>query len=216
MASAIDLSATMLSLSLWERSGLVGLAIVTRGVIGEGIHDFSKWFKATWWGPKGARLSLYVLVAGLAIEGVAQLNANNTSDQIIAVLGKEEADANEQIARLAPRRLSGDAKSRMTAALRGGASPPIVIVSRLLDSEGADFADDFRDAFVAAQWKTERFSNWTKSDKGVFVATTQDTALPQEVAVMLNTALTAVDIKCQIITISGNDLKTMSPKETLK
>ena len=152
-----------------------------------------------------------MLVAGLAIEGVAQLNANNTSDQIIAVLGKEEADANEQIARLAPRRLSGDAKSNMATSLRGGASLPIVIVYRLLDFEGADFADDFRDAFVAAQWIPRRCSNWTKSDKGVFIATTQDTTLPQEVAVMLSAALTAADIKYQVITISGDDLTTISP-----
>jgi hypothetical protein len=98
MAADTHLSVLMSLLSCWEIAGYAGLAIVIIGVIGEGIHDFTTWFKRTWWGPHGGRFAVLVLIAGLAIEGVAQVKANSTSGQIIAVLSNQAADTRERAA----------------------------------------------------------------------------------------------------------------------
>src|SRR6185437_3300684 len=48
-----------------------------------------------------------------------------------------------------PRRLSGEKSAKLTSALAKLQPLPIAIVSRLFDAEGADFADDLSNAFVA-------------------------------------------------------------------
>ena len=53
---------------------------------------------------------------------------------------------------------------------------PIGVVSRLVDPEGADFADDIAGAFSNAHWQAVRQKNWTKSDRGVAIATLEGTA----------------------------------------
>jgi len=100
MAADLDLSALMSSLSCWEYAGYAGLAIVIIGVVGEGVHDFTTWFSNTWWSTKGGRLSVLVLIAGLAIEGVTQVKANSLSGQIIAFLGEQAATTRERAATL--------------------------------------------------------------------------------------------------------------------
>lgn len=100
MAQDIDLNALMSSLSFWEKAGYVGLAAVLIGVVGETIHEFASRPRWSWWGPKGGRLSALILIAGLAIEGVAQINANSISGRVIAFLGNEEASTRERAANL--------------------------------------------------------------------------------------------------------------------
>lgn len=91
------------------------------GVAAEGIHDFTVWFKQTWWGPHGGRLSVLILIVGLAIEGVAQVNANSTSGQFIAFLGKEAADERARTAEIekvaAWRRIDSTTSQKLLAAL---------------------------------------------------------------------------------------------------
>ncbi|HKU65754.1 MAG TPA: hypothetical protein VJQ06_11915 [Rhizomicrobium sp.] len=112
-------------------------------------------------------------------------------------------------ARVAPRRLSGEQSSKMTMALSGKAHFPIAVVSRLMDSEGKDLGDDMASILVGAQWNVARVLNWTKPDKGVFVAIVEGTTaiIPNE----LTSALDAAQIEYKTITISQNDLNTASP-----
>ena len=70
------------------------------GVVGEGIHDLTAWFKSTFWGPTGGRISVLILVVGLAVEGIAQVNANNATAQIIAALSNETANSRLKTAQL--------------------------------------------------------------------------------------------------------------------
>jgi hypothetical protein len=91
MAPATDLSVLISSLSCWETAGYTGLAIVIIGVVGEGIHDFTAWFRDTRWHSGGGKLSVLILIAGLAVEGVAQVKANSISGEIIALLSGEAA-----------------------------------------------------------------------------------------------------------------------------
>lgn len=170
-------------------------------------------------------------VAGEAIFGVMHWRAGNQLRAIqdaealeqqrdIEGLRKETAEANRALeaeraervkleAAIAPRRLSSADKQKMAAALAGVPPLPIVVVSRLFDGEGADFADDIRDVLVAARWDVQRFSNWTKSDKGVFIATVEGT--PPHPDTGLGAALDAINIKHQVMTIDASDRATMSP-----
>jgi hypothetical protein len=121
MATNNNLGALISLLSWWEAAGYAGLAIVIIGVVGEGIHDFTAWLKRTWWGPNGGRLSVLVLIVGLAIEGVAQVKANSISGQIIGSLNKEAADERARTAEIekvaAWRRLEPENEMKLTAAL---------------------------------------------------------------------------------------------------
>jgi hypothetical protein len=155
------------SLSCWETAGYVGLLIVIVGVAGEGVHDFTSWFKQTWWGPHGGRAAILVLIIGLAVEGVGQVKANSTSGQIIAFLGNEAAATRERAAslekeavalrlqlaeRTAPlveRRLRPDQIATLVSELRGHGL--VISVSSVgNDHEASVFANDFITAFTEA------------------------------------------------------------------
>jgi hypothetical protein len=129
MASEIDLNALIASLSCWEIAGYSGLVIVIIGVVGEAVHEWVPLFSYVWWRANGGRLSVLVLIAGLAIEGVAQVKANSISGQIIAFLSDRAATlegANLRLrervvileAKLAPKNLTDDQVSELTQRIR--------------------------------------------------------------------------------------------------
>jgi hypothetical protein len=64
------------------------------------------------------------------------------------------------------------------------ASPvPLAIVSRLLDSEGKDFADDIKLVLTGSHWtQLAQYENWTQSEKGLFMATVEGTEIPANIA----------------------------------
>jgi hypothetical protein len=154
----------MSSLSCWESAGYIGLLIVIVGVAAEGIHDFTSWFKQTWWGPHGGRAAILVLIIGLALEGVAQVKANSTSGQIIAFLGSQAAATRERAAKLeiqlakirANRRLEREAQARITSDLQPFAGTPFTLASNG-DTDSVNLALDVRAALVAARF-VERFT----------------------------------------------------------
>jgi hypothetical protein len=88
---------------------------------------------------------------------------------------------------------------------------PISIVSRLFDPEATDFADDLERVFTKAGWQVARVRNWTKSIKGVFIATREGTALPTEVEKVIADTLDINSTEYKTITISGDDIATVSP-----
>ncbi len=114
-------------------------------------------------------------------------------------------------ARIRPRRISGEKSTEMSAILSQIPGIPIAIVSRIFDPEGKDFADDLDIVFKNAKWNPVRLLNWTRSDKGVFIATLAGTLLPPEIEKVLAAALGAADMEHKIITVSGSDVGTVSP-----
>jgi hypothetical protein len=113
-------------------------------------------------------------------------------------------------AKVKARRLSGDDSVKLTAALSKLPHLPIGIVSRLLDPEGADFADDISGAFSNAQWQSVRQKDWTMSNKGVAIATFEGTSLPEDLKTALLDALGTANIKATITTIRPAEQNTTS------
>lgn len=114
-------------------------------------------------------------------------------------------------ARVAPRRIRGEQRQKMVAVLSAARPSGVAIVSRLLDSEGLDFAEDIAAAFKASNWQAPSYSNWTRSDKGVFIATIEGTAPDPTDHSLLAAALDAAEIAHTTIVIRGEDINRMSP-----
>lgn len=97
---ASDISALIHSLSWWEYAGYVALAAVAIGVIGESIHEWTRWFDTLqwWWRPHGGKISSLVLVAALGAELFTQAETNTHSGLIIAFL--DEQAESERLARI--------------------------------------------------------------------------------------------------------------------
>ena len=130
---------------------------------------------------------------------------------------KAESERLERVkleARLSPRRLSGNQRDAVISALEKVPAPPtIVVVSRLLDTEGNDFADDIANALAKAGWHAERFRNWTMGAKGLFVAVLEGTNVsPQDPALQgVERALSAADLDPKPLTIEAKQNTTMTP-----
>jgi hypothetical protein len=93
---ASDISALISALSYWEAAGYAALAAVLIGVIGESIHQFVPWPSSGWWRANGGKASALILIAGLASEGITQVETNSTSGQIIADLNLQEATLSQR------------------------------------------------------------------------------------------------------------------------
>ena len=122
----------------------------------------------------------------------------------------------EHVARLelelkvAPRRLRRQQKEAVVGALTKPNRAPVVVVSRMFDPEGRDFADDLAGALADSSWtQVSRNWNWTRSDIGVFVIVVSGTTLNETVELMA--ALDAAKIKYEFRTIDGEALHQMSP-----
>jgi hypothetical protein len=113
--------------------------------------------------------------------------------------------------KIQPRRISGQTATRMSEILSRLSGMPIAIVSRIFDPKASDFADDLDPVFKKAGWTVTRVKNWTKSDKGVFLATLKGTDIPAEIEVVISAALDAAGIKRDTIEISGDDTTTIAP-----
>jgi len=148
-----------------------------------------------------------ILILALAAEAALALLLL-VVDTVISNRQKAEIVALE--AKVAPRRLSGEQREAMSNILRAVPGTPIIVVSRLLDPESSDFADDLAAALTASYWvHVSRDSDWTRSDRGVFIATLSGTKLPE--AEMLAAALDAANIKHNALVISGEDIHRISP-----
>jgi hypothetical protein len=196
-------------------------------------HDLAFW---DWWGIRlmfgGAILGTAALLVSLAsayvlyrVADIAQANLLSTTKGLGVEIETQKSRAAEfeaqteklKAANLAleaqiqPRRLTGEDSRKISGVLATFPQPAAVaIVSRLLDAEGADFGDDLASAINDANWKTEKYRNWTRSDKGVFIATLEGTSLPLSGGA-LKAALDAANIKFKIISINAADDHTMSP-----
>jgi hypothetical protein len=109
-----------------------------------------------------------------------------------------------------PRRLSGENSKKLADALSKMGSFPIAIVSRMFDPEGSDFADDLNNAFGAGNWHPVRQGDWLMSNRGVAIATFEDTSLPPEFTKTLISALGEAGITATMVTISKENQNTTS------
>jgi hypothetical protein len=109
------------------------------------------------------------------------------ADERSLVLEKSIADANakaaqaneraesERLARvkieqqIAPRRLSGEQRQKLLAALATPPTTTVIVKSRLLDPEGADLANGIALTLQEAKWKVFLVHNWTDLRNGLFV-----------------------------------------------
>jgi len=109
-------------------------------------------------------------------------------------------------AKVAPRRLSGDQKSKILSALSGAVPLPIAVVSRLMDAEGRDFAEDLASLFESLHWPVSRDGSWTQSDKGVFIAMVDPNPIQLSLISPLSAALKSASIEHEIIPIQPNNI----------
>jgi hypothetical protein len=153
-------------------------------------------------------------IADAKREGIEAGKAAGNAVLRAAALEKEAQDL--KAANLAlqlqvqPRRLSGENSAKLISALAKLPALPIAVVSRLFDPEGADFADDLSNAFVAAHWEAVRQKDWTMSDRGVAFATFEGTSIPPDLATALRAALDTAGVKVDITTITKDQQNTTS------
>lgn len=112
--------------------------------------------------------------------------------------------------KVAPRRLTGEQQSRM-ATILGTIALPVAIVSRLMDAEGSDFADDIVQAFTKAKWSTDRVRNWTLPAKGVTIAVAAGTPLSADLENLLKAGLAEANVVATTSVIPAEHFANMSP-----
>jgi hypothetical protein len=157
-------------------------------------------------------------VADAKKEGIDAGKAAGDALVRAAALEKQAAELKaknlELEVKIQPRRLSGKEKDSFISALSGVPKPPtIAVVSRLLDPDSNDFADDISAALMAAGWHSERYRNWTMSVKGVFVATAEGTTVDRSDPSIggLERALAAAGVSHAPMTVAASDNATMTP-----
>lgn len=172
MAPDADLKSLIDALSWWERVGYLGLSLVIIGVVGEGIHDFTSWFMTTWWSSGGGRASVLILIAGLAIEGIGQVNVNSTSEQLVALETKETAALKLEITRLKSSRfLNPQQQDEFVTVMRPFAGQRISFGALPPTFEALAFADQLvellKRAGVNAEMLQEAAVRWIGPAHGV-------------------------------------------------
>lgn len=182
---------------------LLSLAI---GVIASFVIVQTGNIKEESWGQERARSA--ERMAGLETEAAI---ARNDAAQANEAAEREHLERVRLEAKLAPRRLSGEQSSKLAAVLLHDSPLPIAIVSRLLDVESNDFANDLGKAFSDAKWNVVRVGNWTQSFRGVAIAAAADTPVTSDVETLLSAALDAANIPHVTKKLEGADLHTMDP-----
>lgn len=169
----------------------------------------------------GVTGELYVEV----VSSIAQERLRSFNKSVIADLNKEASDAIERSEQLRKgnlvlqtnlltlrqeseaRRLTG-AQRTMLVRLLNGTHGAVVIVSRLIDPESSDFADDFNVALHdGAHWDTLRVVNRISRRYGVSLGTVAGTIFSPE-ARRLDEALTAIGIVHDNPTFVDGDAST--------
>jgi len=194
-----SLESTLRTLDIWL---IVFGIFIAVSVVGESIVGFLYW-------RRGGELAVIQTAEKLELtNSIAAANARASDAN-----KKAETERLERVkleAKVSPRRLSGEQVRKMSAVLSKAIPAPLAIVSRLMDAEGKDFADDIAAALKASGWESRKYVNWTQFTKGVFIATVEKTPLGPQAAPLF-AALKAANIEYKIITIDARDLETMSP-----
>ncbi len=186
-----SLESTLRTLDIWL---IVFGIFIAVSVVGESIVGFLHW-------RRGGELAVIQTAEKLELtNSIAAANARASDAN-----KKAETERLERVkleAKVSPRRLSGEQVRKMSAVLSKAIPAPLAIVSRLMDAEGKDFADDIAAALKASGWESRKYVNWTQFTKGVFIATVEKTPLGPQAAPLF-AALKAANIEYKIITIDA-------------
>jgi hypothetical protein len=142
-----DIPALKSAQSWWELAGYVSLATVLIGVIGESVHEFFTRFGSSWWRLIGGKASALVLIAGLAAEGITQVKTNSISDQITAVLDRENLEIREKVA---GRRITKEQHDILVSEL--SKAPAVFDIEALEEGEASLYASDIFHTLTDAKW----------------------------------------------------------------
>lgn len=104
-----------------------------------------------------------------------------------------------------PRRLTGEQKDRLRRLLETHPTP-IAIVSRIVDTESSDFADDFATALHEAHWESSRIRNRISSKYGVSVGTVGANSASE--VRLLSDALTSIGVPNEVVSFAADDAST--------
>jgi len=160
------------ALSRWEWFGDASTAIVFLGCVGEYVAEFTLFPKSEGAVKKLARLSLIMLILGIAGELLGTFRTSQISGQIIADAEQEAGVAKEEAARLkkvaederlarvqieeaiAPRRLTPEQRSEMSSNLSRFSRQPVVAINNTFDVEAGILAAEILSTLKMAKWNT--------------------------------------------------------------
>jgi hypothetical protein len=108
-----------------------------------------------------------------------------------------------------PRRLTGTQKDKLRDLLIG-LPTPIAVVSRMLDTESMDFADDFAEVLGTAHWETARIKTLLSRKYGLLIGTTSSELNAAPPVKLLDKALTEIGVPHGVAVFTAGDL-SMTP-----
>jgi hypothetical protein len=147
-----EIASLSAAINFWEGWGYVALAAVFIVVVGESIEEFTDWPKKSGFDKRLTRLSLLLLIAGLAGEIITQPNTNMANDRFVALLNRETGQLalqlEQEINKRASRTVTDKQMSSLVAELSkiGG---PYFLVCRNED-EPRQYCDRFSIALTKA------------------------------------------------------------------
>jgi hypothetical protein len=192
---------------------LIGPVLITIGVAGElGIH-----FKAGSVNTDLRNVNAQMVAALNKEAAEARQRAGDADERSVrlelsaAQLRNQNLGLDADLSRFRkesePRRLTGAQKATLTKLLDGHPTK-LPIVSRLMDSESSDFADDLASALHAAQWESVRIVNRLSSKYGVSVGVVKGTPTGLPEIKLLSSALKAIGVANQVVTFAEDDAST--------
>ena len=168
-----DMVVSLTASDHWWGSLVISTLVVLIGVIVEAVADLTKWLDNCPEKKSIEIVAVMALIVGIAGELLGEGKTIALGDQISGYLNlksdKLEADNLALKAKIAPRRLSGEQRKKISQ-LPSDPFPELIVVSREMDPEGQDFADDFVEALKDANWNVGPSSkDWLLSKKGIFI-----------------------------------------------
>lgn len=169
----------------------IAALLVAIGVAGEFLGDFAaRPISRRIEGERQAEIARLSRDAADAKKGIAEANARAAEANQAAE--RERLARVELERKIAPRRLTGEQRAKMLRILERDTGHAVIFVSRLMDAEGADFANDFVSVLTAANWNAQSTPMHTGNQEGVSISTVSGARLPG--ISTLSTALDSIGI----------------------
>jgi hypothetical protein len=150
----VDIVALSSAAEFWENAGYLATSIVVLGVVGEAVADLTTWIRGERRRKLTEKLSVLLLIAGLAAEILAQVQSNNKNSLIIGALNKEASEAQLQLQQMRfPRRLDSD---KFKAGIEGVSPQFFEVLYDQSAADGSSLADQIFVGLRIAGWKTDQ------------------------------------------------------------
>jgi hypothetical protein len=147
-----------------------------------------------------------VLLRSLAAEAALAMLLLATDT---AISERQKAEILSLEVKIAPRRLSEEQREAIRRSPSSGQR--VIVVSRVIDSESGDFADDLAMALTDAHWaNVSRTPNWITSIRGIFIGAVPGINFSE--SEVLAKALNAANIEYKPMAISGDAVRSISPQ----